>query len=194
MRKEFDVISCSSNRFSNRSILNFDEKVGNLLCQTFTKYKEAAKMKVLSILFLIILLVPVMQVNAQKKGKTKEIGKELLGTYAGHQPKYAMQNKNGEDALIGGKKVWVPACEYKFELKAKNKVSMSQLSEEKSKPFVYTGTYSIVNDDGENLEILCKVSLDKYTNPEYTVVINKNNKTATCYGANEPAFSMTKTK
>ncbi len=105
-----------------------------------------------------------------------------------------MRNKDGGELVIGGNKVWVPACDYKFELKSKNKVTMSQLSEEKTKPYLYTGTYTIIKDDAEKIEILCKVSLDKYTNPEYSLVIDKKEKSAICYGSNEPPFALIKKK
>ncbi len=147
------------------------------------------------LLFLILtFLIPGYSLNAQGKGNSKELSRELLGTYEGHQPKYAMRNKDGGELVIGGNKVWVPACDYKFELKSKNKVTMSQLSEEKTKPYLYTGTYTIIKDDAEKIEILCKVSLDKYTNPEYSLVIDKKEKSAICYGSNEPPFALIKKK
>jgi len=49
----------------------------------------------------------------------------------------------------------------------------------------------IIKDDPDKVEILCKVSLDKMSNPEYTIVINKKDKSATCYGTSEPPVILT---
>ncbi|KAB2909109.1 MAG: hypothetical protein LC102_01635 [Ignavibacteriales bacterium] len=150
-------------------------------------------MRVITFFLFVVLLIP-STILPQKKGSNKELGKALLGTYEGYQESYPMRDQYGNVQYVGGQKLMVDACDYKFEIAKNNKVTMYQLPAGKSKPYVYKGSYKIIEDKSNYVEILCKVSLDKYTNPEYTIVIDKKTKTATCEGTNEPEFTMKKTK
>ena len=58
------------------------------------------------------------------KQKGPQFPSDLVGNYHGVQPSYFMKNKYGDDLIINGNKVPVPAIDYKFLLNADNTVSL----------------------------------------------------------------------
>lgn len=96
--------------------------------------------------------------------------------------------------ILRGNRVLVPASDYKFELGEKNKVTMYNINEEMLSPDVYTGTYSIVSEDNNKVVVFCRVSFDKYTNPEYTIVIDKATKSAVINNPRQPEIQLKELK
>lgn len=133
--------------------------------------------------------------STEKSEQTnQELSKELLGAYAGHQSGFAVKDKNGTEMILRGDKVTIPPSDYRFELGENNIVNLYHINADMIRPDVYRGTYKIVKDDYAQVEIFCQVSLDKYTNPEYYMVIDKMSKTAVINNPREPEIFLTKVK
>ena len=140
------------------------------------------------------------------KGKTKTVDKvqqaeidtpqleaDFLGVYHGEQPGYFMKNQYGDDMIIGGKKVYVPSCDYKFLLKENHEVGLQQTNLEDNNRVYYDGFYKIMNENAENLIIECAVSDGKLSNPVYVLTIKKGDKSGSCTGNNAPPLSLAHT-
>jgi hypothetical protein len=123
---------------------------------------------------------------------TPEISKDFLGIYEGDQVAYTMKNQFGDDMIISGKKVKVPACNYKLVLKENHQLSIQQSSKEDDSRYYYDGTYSILRDDNDYYELECKVSDGKSTKLTYNMTINKKEFSIHCVGHNEPDFDLIK--
>lgn len=106
----------------------------------------------------------------------------LSGTYYGFQPGYFMKNKYGEDMVISGNKIPVPACEWMFIFEGENFISIEQTCKDDNSSYYYDGTYSIINDYSSEVEIECYVSDGAGSNPEISLVINKYYKEGICFG------------
>lgn len=122
-----------------------------------------------------------------------EISIDFLGIYGGDQEGYTMKNQFGDDMIISGKKVKVPACNYKLALKENHQLSMQQTSKEDDSQYYYDGTYSILKDDNDYYELECKVSDGKSSKLTYNLTINKKEFSIHCVGHNEPDFDLFKT-
>ncbi|MDO9037524.1 MAG: hypothetical protein Q7U59_04150, partial [Lutibacter sp.] len=112
----------------------------------------------------------------------------------GIQPSYYLKNQYGDNMVINGQKISVPSIDYKFLLKEDGAVSLQQTNLEDNSRVYYDGTIKIINDATDILKLECSLSDGKYSNPTYTLAINKSDKTANCIGNNEPEFKLDKTK
>ena len=128
------------------------------------------------------------------KQKGPQFPSDLVGNYHGVQPSYFMKNKYGDDLIINGNKVPVPAIDYKFLLNADNTVSLQQTSQEDNSRVYYEGTIKILSENANYIQIECSLSDGKTSKPTYTLTITKADKKATCMGSNDPEFQLEKIK
>jgi hypothetical protein len=128
------------------------------------------------------------------KQKGPQFPSDLVGNYHGVQPSYFMKNKYGDDLIINGNKVPVPAIDYKFLLNADNTVSLQQTSQEDNSRVYYEGTIKVLSENANSIQIECSLSDGKTSKPTYTLNINKADKKATCKGSNDPEFQLEKIK
>lgn len=127
--------------------------------------------------------------------KTVENPAKYLGNYHGIQATYFMKNQYGYDMIIGGKKVSVPSSDFKFLIKENGIVSLQQTNLEDNSRYYYDGTFVVKNENENSLEIECKLSDGKSSNPTYNIAINKPHATAgVCKGNKEPEFKLEKIK
>ncbi|MSP64614.1 MAG: hypothetical protein EXR16_03160 [Bacteroidetes bacterium] len=147
---------------------------------------------VLNFLFFLLLFT-----SCSKKTDDKiieiQLSKEYLGMYNGIQPRYILKNQFGDDMLVNGIKFTVPTSDFKFILKENGKVSLQQTNLEDNGKTNYEGTTKIISEDSKEIKLECSLSDGKTSNPKYTLLINKSNKTAICTGTNEPKFKLDKT-
>jgi hypothetical protein len=127
-----------------------------------------------------------------KKNNQPILQHEYLGNYHGIQQSYFMKNKYGDDMVINGQKVQIPSIDFKFLLNEDGTVSLQQINLEDNSRFYYEGKIKIIIDATDTLKLECSLSDGKSSNPTYTLVINKTDKTAICYGHNEPEFNLKK--
>jgi hypothetical protein len=121
-----------------------------------------------------------------------EISSDFLGIYEGDQTAYTMKNQFGDDMIVAGKKIKVPASNYKVIFKEKHQISIQQTSKEDESRYYYDGTYSILRDNNEYYDLECKVSDGKSTKLTYNMTINKKDFSIHCVGHNEPDFDLIK--
>lgn len=130
------------------------------------------------------------------KIKAKNISEGLeadfLGNYYGIQPTYCLKNQYGDEVVIRGSKVQVPACDYKFIIKENTLVSLQQINLENNSRVYYFGTYKIISEDSVFTKIECALSNGKNSNPTYILTINKVDKKGFCTGSFEPKFNIEK--
>lgn len=126
------------------------------------------------------------------KQNTEGLPSDFLGNYHGIQSSYYMKNQFGDDMVINGNKVSVPSIDFKFLLKDNNVVSLQQINLEDNRRVYYDGTFKIINDARDIIKLECSLSDGKSSNPSYTLVVNKSDKTAICIGNNEPEFKLEK--
>jgi len=117
---------------------------------------------------------------------------DFLGNYHGIQSSYYMKNQFGDDIVINGNKVSVPSIDFKFLIKSNNIVSLQQINLEDNARVYYDGTFKIISDATDIIKLECSLSDGKSSNPSYTLVVNKSDKTAICIGNNEPEFKLEK--
>jgi hypothetical protein len=120
------------------------------------------------------------------------ISVEYEGNYNGIQASYTMKNQYGDDMIIGGQKITIPAIDFKFLLKVDGAAGLQQTNLDDNSRVYYKGTLKVLNEDANSLTVECSLSDGKSSNPTYTLEINKADKSAVCKGANEPEFSLTK--
>ncbi len=113
----------------------------------------------------------------------------LLGLYHGVQPSYFMKNQYGDDMVINGNKISIPAIDYKFILKQNNIVTLQQISEEDGTRAYYEGKFK-VNKNGNLITITCEVSDGKSSSPTYTIEINDGSNEIICKENNQPEFKL----
>jgi uncharacterized protein YcfL len=130
--------------------------------------------------------------NKKTTEASPEISKDLLGIYEGDQIAYTMKNQFGDDMIVAGKKIKVPASNYKVIFKEKHEISIQQTSKEDESRYYYDGVYSISQDDNNYYELVCKVRDGKSSNLAYTMTINKKELSIHCVGHNEPDFDLVK--
>jgi hypothetical protein len=135
---------------------------------------------------------PTEKTESNKK-EDKGLSAELLGNYHGMQSGYFMKNQYGDDMIINGNKIAVPAIDFKFLLKENNIVSLQQTNLDDNSRVYYDGNYKIILDEKNTTKIECSLSDGKTSKPIYTMTISKNDKKGTCNGNNEPEFSIEKT-
>ncbi len=126
----------------------------------------------------------------QKETEQQRLPIRFLGIYTGLQPGYNLRNTNGEDIEVRGEKVPVPPCEYKFIFKQDNEVALQQVNLESNQRILYKGHYTIVEEDDHQYTLSCTVNDGGDSSPNYTIEINKQDKTMMCYGTNEPEFRL----
>ncbi len=131
-------------------------------------------------------------VTESTKQNADELPTDFLGNYHGIQSSYYMKNQFGDDMVINGNKVSVPSIDFKFLIKSNNIVSLQQINLEDNARVYYDGTFKIINDARDIIKLECSLSDGKSSNPSYTLVVNKSDKTAICIGNNEPEFKLEK--
>lgn len=134
------------------------------------------------------------QSSNQTTQSSPQLSADFLGNYHGIQPSYFMKNQYGDDMIIGGNKVPVPSVDFKFLLKENGVVGLQQTNLEDNSRVYYDGTIKILNDASDIIKLECSLSDGHSSNPTYTLVINKSDKSATCIGHNEPEVKLEKIK
>lgn len=134
------------------------------------------------------------QTQQSQTHKDAELQADLLGNYHGIQPSYFMKNQYGDDMVINGNKISVPSIDFKFLLKENSIVSLQQTNLEDNSRFYYDGKFKIIKDATDVVEIECSLSDGQYSNPTFLLTINKDDKSATCIGNNEPEVILEKIK
>ncbi len=132
------------------------------------------------------------QTTKVEKDRQALLQSEYLGKYHGIQQSYFMKNQYGDDMVINGQKVSVPSIDFKFLVKEDGAVSLQQTNLDDNSRVYLDGTIKIIKDATDILKIECSLSDGKSSNPTYTLVINKSDKTAICIGNNEPEFKLEK--
>lgn len=119
---------------------------------------------------------------------------ELLGTYSGIQPSYALKNKSGEDMIINGEIVPVPTSTYIFLIKGNHEIHFQQMTKERfgNSSHITLGEYKVINIQKNTVEIECLFNSGNGSNPKYIIVLNKTNNSAICIGTNEPEIKLQK--
>ena len=126
--------------------------------------------------------------------KPQSLESQFQGIYHGIQESYFMKNQYGDDMIVNGNKVSVPGIDYKFILKQDGVANLQQTSLEDNSRYYYDGSYTILKEDANTLNIECNLSDGKSSNPSYTITIDKSSNKVTCKGSNDPAFNLEKTK
>lgn len=126
--------------------------------------------------------------------KTEGLSAEFLGNYHGIQASYFMKNKSGDDLVINGNKVSIPAIDFKFTIKDNAGVSLEQINLEDNSRVNYEGTYKIISSESNTTKIECSLSDGQTSNPTYVLTINQSDKNGICNSSNEPQFSIEKTQ
>ncbi|MGY8886900.1 MAG: hypothetical protein ACKVGT_08780 [Flavobacteriales bacterium] len=117
----------------------------------------------------------------------------FLGNYHGVQPGYYMKNKNGDDVIIKGNKISIPSVGHKFLISENNSLSLQLTSLDDNSRYYYEGNYTVTEESIEEITIDCKVSSqDGSSNPTFTIVLDKENKTARCLTAVQSTFVLKK--
>ncbi len=132
---------------------------------------------------------PTLEIQTQN---ASQLASDFLGNYQGIQPSYFVKNQYGNDMVINGSKVPVPSSDFKFLLKQNNMVSLQQTNSEDNRRVYYNGTFKILNDNTEIINIECSLSDGKSSNPTYRLSIKKSDKSGTCSCKNEPDFTVKK--
>lgn len=127
--------------------------------------------------------------------KTMQLSNDYLGIYHGIQESYFMKNQYGDEMIIAGKKVPVPASDFKFLLKEKNVVSLQQTNLKDNQRYYYNGSYKIVSNESDLIKLEISVSDGQGSSLTYILEINKTDKKGNCIASIfEPAFNISKTK
>ena len=142
-------------------------------------------------LLFLLLFIPLVSCDDSKKADKeekaessksgcKENGNDFVfnGLLQGTQEGYNLKDKYGDDLIINGKRVPIPSVEHKFLFQKDFKVSLKQTSDE-GLIVNYEGTYDIVRDDTDILEIECQLSDGDMSNPKMTIEYSKINKSYT---------------
>jgi hypothetical protein len=130
--------------------------------------------------------------NKNTTNVSPEILTDFFGIYEGEQDAYTMKNQFGDEMIVAGKKIKIPACNYKVIFKENHQVSIQQTSKEDESRYYYDGVYSISQNNNNYYELVCKVSDGKSSNLTYTMTINKKEFSIHCIGHNEPDFDLKK--
>ena len=130
----------------------------------------------------------------QTTQSSPELSADFLGNYHGVQPSYYTKNQYGDDMIVNGKTITVPSSDFKFLIKENNVVTLQQTNLEDNNRVYYSGNYEIISDSSTTINIACKITDGKNSNPKYILNINKIDKSGTCIGHNEPDFNFIKIK
>ena len=126
---------------------------------------------------------------------TNDLPQEYLGNYHGVQPGYNMKNQYGDDVIINGQAIKIPAIDHKFLVKEGNIISLQQTSLDDNSRYYYEGSYSINGETDTEYTIECNVSDSNGTsNPSFTLVIQKETKSGKCTSEDQPDFDLEKIK
>ena len=126
---------------------------------------------------------------------TNGLPQEYLGNYNGVQPGYNMKNQYGDDVIINGQAIKIPAIDHKFLVKEGNIISLQQTSLDDNSRYYYEGSYSINGETDTEYTIECNVSDSNGTsNPSFTLVIQKDAKSGKCTSEDQPDFDLEKIK
>lgn len=130
-----------------------------------------------------------------KNDLTEQIGSipdSLLGVYQGVQPEYFMKNKYGEDLVLNGQKIFIPAIDFTFSLKEKGVATLNMKSHEDNQEHFYAGTYKVLSDEPNLISLEVNLDDNQDSTPTYILEISKSDKTGVCPRNNEPEFSISK--
>jgi hypothetical protein len=109
--------------------------------------------------------------QSSKRTQDGTAGNDIQGTWTGIQPEYNLKNKEGEDMVLNGQKVRIPACKWEFVLRIGQSISAGQENLEDHKTAFYYG--SPVDDMKYNNGVIlidCTISTpDKQSNVDITL-------------------------
>ena len=97
-----------------------------------------------------------LQSQSESEGSASQIPDpyaDILGVYHGVQEAYYMKNQYGDEMIIIGNKVPIPAIDYKFLIKEGNKISLQQTGMEDNKRVYYDGEFSVLENTDQQLKI-----------------------------------------
>jgi len=120
------------------------------------------------------------------------LSEEYTGIFHGIQPAYFLKNRFGDDMVINGRKVPVPAIDHKFLVKDNGEVALQQTSLEDNSRVYYDGTYRILESQDGYVKLECTLSDGNSSSPVYILKINAAEQTALCSGTSQPDFTLQK--
>ena len=120
------------------------------------------------------------------------IAEDFYGVYEGEQPSYSMKNKFGDDFIVDGEPLIVPAMNHKFKVEGNLKISLQQTSVEDNERYYYDGKYKIENVKNDTIYMFCSFWEDGGSKPEFKLRINMNTHKGICIRENEPIFEVSK--
>jgi len=113
------------------------------------------------------------EVSEKGKDLVSETNLESLhGVWEGFQDSYYMINKFGDYTIINGERVSIPEAEYKFLFEEGNLLSIRQKVEGDYNDFLeydYTGTYDLVEANGDVLSLSCQTDYDGYASLNFNI-------------------------
>ena len=127
--------------------------------------------------------------EAQPEEK-EELPGDFLGVYQGVQESYYMKNQYGDDMIVAGKRILVPASDLKFLLKENNAASLQHTNSQNGERQYYDGTYELISHDENTIVAVVSLSDGEGSSPTYTLVLNKSDKTGTCDHDGSPRFNI----
>lgn len=144
----------------------------------------------------VIALLPECNRVASKSSEVSD-SKEIItskcqGTYRGTQGSYVKMNSFGEELIIEGEEVIVPAMDYALTLHADGRAVLEQSYKNGRAGVILNGQYDIIADHERFLWLDC--ALSDGTNPSllYTVIFDKSSGAIIGEGAHEPPVKFTK--
>ena len=133
--------------------------------------------------------------NIVEEENQNGLPQEYLGNYHGIQPGYNMKNQYGDDVIINGQAIKIPAIDHKFLVKEGNIISLQQTSLDDNSRYYYEGSYKVNDETDTEYTIECNVSDSNGTsNPSFTLVIQKETKSGKCTSEDQPEFDLEKIK
>ena len=120
------------------------------------------------------------------------ISEDFYGIYEGEQPSYSMKNKFGDDFIVDGEPLIVPALNHKFKVEGNLKISLQQTSIEDNGRYYYDGEYKIENVKNDTIYMFCSFWEDGGSKPEFKLRIHKKTHKGICIRENEPIFEVSK--
>jgi len=115
---------------------------------------------------------------------------EIIGSFYGSQQSYNLKNKDGDEIIIRGNPVIVPAYNVLFSLSKNGNVQFIQQAENGEKVF-YNGSFKILDNDATGIRVECNVKEANGTSsPTYTLVYDKTSNAITCRNNSEPIITL----
>ena len=114
----------------------------------------------------------------------------IIGTFSGRQVSYNLKNNNGNEIIIRGNPVSVPAYGLLFSLTKEGNVQFVQQAENGEKVF-YNGSFKILDSNATFIRVECNVKTsDGNSSPTYILTFDKTSNTISCLNNSEPAITL----